>query len=405
LDYIDKRDWKEPRIKIFIGIKSKTTNFKQREGIRSSWINYFKDPESQPLTKQEKSSFEYRFMTGEPSKQECDKFINCRPSDTKEVHRAIQAENDTYGDVVMLPVVEYYLNLTLKMIHLFKHVAQYDRDTGESLTHYVGIDDDAYVRIDLLLNALRDMPTSRVYAGRVHREINNVEPKSMYHLQKYPDFVTGLLYILSMDLVHYLSSATNLFHRYNLDDCGLAIWLLPINKKVIDMSDTVAYADPPEKIKFTNLVCQHRVTPPRQLEWYQLHQATPDLYGFLLNVQDAEGPHRYKVTVGCASAGWRASFSFRAFSYPHPGTRRIFVQQAFNPHRFILSFAEYNWDWEPLYSFYAYTSQMPGTTRINVQDSTNPPPHRFRVSTGDTYTGWRPVFTFYAEIVNNPVCS
>lgn len=77
-----------------------------------------------------------------------------------------------------------------------------------------------------------------------------------------------------MDLVRWLVHNMNLLAMYPHDDCGLAIWLLPLPKTQVDRSSQFQY-------KLGNctetLIVQHGLTSIMQ-QLYEQHQAHPQQF-------------------------------------------------------------------------------------------------------------------------------
>lgn len=88
--------------------------------------------------------------------------------------------------------------------------------------------------------------------------------------------MTGMAYVLSMDLMYYLIENRPYLNLYPHDDCALGIWLLPISgKTVVDKTGLFNY----KGNKCTeDLEAHHPVNASRMVELFENHQKHIDYF-------------------------------------------------------------------------------------------------------------------------------
>ena len=116
----------------------------------------------------------------------------------------LEAENLMYNDLIRGTQRETYLNLTLKTQMGLEWAAKYC-----DFQFLLKADDDVFVNPYRLMDYLGnpDTPKSKLYLGyvrqnrRPHRSGKYAVPVEEYNKTRYPDFCSGLGYVLSSDLV------------------------------------------------------------------------------------------------------------------------------------------------------------------------------------------------------------
>jgi Galactosyltransferase len=141
------------------------------------------------------------------------RFVFCK-LETDEQKVFIAMEILTYHDIIILNCTENmndgktytYFSSIPKMFH--GEEQQYD--------YVMKADDDAYFRLDNLYEALRDKPREDTYWGKGYPPLD----------QDNPPYLVGMGYVLSWDLVQWISdSEFARTHTNGIEDINLAIWL------------------------------------------------------------------------------------------------------------------------------------------------------------------------------------
>lgn len=214
----EERRSKLPQANLVIGIMSAPGNFEQRSAARSSWVQLqsLTDPHLNDLTTEEKQKLVIRFVIGTP------KDASLEP--------LIAKESATYHDIIRVPVVEDYFQLTLKTLEFFKWA-----DSTYQMQWVFKCDDDSFVRVDKLLRDLQHRTSSSLYMGKmwtgtpVDRRIDSFTPFSQYNT-----FAAGAGYAVSWDLISYIVRHASELHMYPAEDVAVGMWLAPLKMEVVD---------------------------------------------------------------------------------------------------------------------------------------------------------------------------
>ncbi|KAI9265573.1 galactosyltransferase-domain-containing protein [Sporodiniella umbellata] len=167
-----------------------------------------------------KVSYFYRFILGQA------------PSETVKATMGplLEKEQETFGDVLLLPCSDLYQDLSKKVYHGFEWAGRYDFD------YFIKTDDDIFVRWDTVTKELELAGrTQRYWRGLAYWNIppiRNTENKNgelVYPLPIFPPFTAGALYILSRDVVHMIAGVKGPRMFVKNEDQNLGIWLFPFN--------------------------------------------------------------------------------------------------------------------------------------------------------------------------------
>ncbi|KAI7903796.1 galactosyltransferase-domain-containing protein [Cokeromyces recurvatus] len=206
--------------------------------IFSSWTSQaaerrklLRETTLQWMGQEEDTTMIYRFVVGQPPSSNIQSWLG--PD--------LIAESEKYHDILIVPAPDRLLSdKSKKVFEAFKYassVVQYD--------YLVKTDDDVFVRYDVLNREMNDLGQKDNYwKGFVNRNmpVNYYNPT--YHLENdysmpvLPTFVSGILYILSRNVVNLITQ-TNYPQRYiDKDDVNVALWLFgfdiePIHDKRI----------------------------------------------------------------------------------------------------------------------------------------------------------------------------
>lgn len=142
----------------------------------------------------------------------------------------LMQENGTHSDLLILPdVPDSYAGLTHKLLSAMKSVA--DRFSFKFL---LKVDDDSFVRLDLLMDEMSDMQSDRVYwgyfsGGAPVKKAGAWKESEWFMCDTYVPYAVGGGYVLSSDLVLYVASSSHLLQMYNSEDVSLGTWLSPLH--------------------------------------------------------------------------------------------------------------------------------------------------------------------------------
>ena len=183
----------------------------------------------------------------------------------KETKEEISRENLIHHDVIGLEnLVDSYGNLTLKMLETLKWV-----DRSVDFQYLLKADEDTYVRVDRILIELQKMPTERIYwgffDGRAHvKKSGKWVEKNWVLCDRYLPYALGGGYILSNDLVHYVSSNWKFLTLFNNEDVTLGAWLGPLD---IDRRH-----DPRFDTEFKSRGCKNSYLVTHKQSDFQMHE-------------------------------------------------------------------------------------------------------------------------------------
>ncbi|WOL06374.1 hydroxyproline O-galactosyltransferase [Canna indica] len=220
------------RILMLVGIFSTANNFKRRMALRRSWMQY-EDVRSGAVS--------VRFLIGLHK--------------NKQVNLELWREAETYGDIQLMPFVDYYNLITLKTI------AACILGTKILPAKYImKTDDDAFVRIDEVLSSLRrNASSSALLYGLIsldsspHRDEDSkwfVSPqvelllRQLYTIKiinkklsgitmqewphdSYPPWAHGPGYIISRDIAKFIVQGhqERYLQLFKLEDVAMGIWI------------------------------------------------------------------------------------------------------------------------------------------------------------------------------------
>ena len=143
---------------------------------------------------------------------------------------AIEREQFIRNDLLLLnSLTESYHNLTRKLLYALQWA-----DVTVDYKYLLKVDDDSYVRIGELVTELQDKPSERLYWGffngraRVKKSGKWAE-KDWFLCDRYLPYALGGGYILSYDLVHYISTNSKYLQLYLSEDVSMGAWLAPLD--------------------------------------------------------------------------------------------------------------------------------------------------------------------------------
>ncbi|XP_062161512.1 beta-1,3-galactosyltransferase GALT1 [Alnus glutinosa] len=193
---------------LFIGVFSTANNFKRRMAVRRTWMQY-------PAVRS--GTVAVRFFVGLHKNQI--------------VNEELWKEAQTYGDIQLMPFVDYYSLITWKTLAICIFGTEV-----VSARFVMKTDDDAFVRVDEVLASLNRINVTRgLLFGLINSDSRpHRNPDSKWYIspeewpeEKYPPWAHGPGYVVSHDI------AKEIYRRYKkgnlkmfkLEDVAMGIWI------------------------------------------------------------------------------------------------------------------------------------------------------------------------------------
>ncbi|XP_046448164.1 beta-1,3-galactosyltransferase 5-like [Daphnia pulex] len=182
---------------VFIAVISATGNFEKRSKIRETWKNHI----DLVLQKGLLGKIHFGFILGQPEN------ANELQGKSKDIQEKIQDENDNFGDIIQIEMLDFYRNLPLKMAGLLNWVITNCRQVDFVLK----IDDDMYLNVHVLAHFVKTYYESGKMtifgqSDRVDSKSNNWGPQRSASQWKisldewpwntYPNYVNGPVYLM-----------------------------------------------------------------------------------------------------------------------------------------------------------------------------------------------------------------
>eukprot|EP00250_Pteridium_aquilinum_P011658 c20220_g1_i1 orf=381-2360(-) len=205
---------RKQRNELFIGVFSTGNNFDRRMAVRRSWMQY-EAVRSGNVT--------VRFFVGQHS--------------NKQVNKEIWREALTYGDIQLMPFVDYYNLITIKTIAICIFGTEVMRSN-----YIMKTDDDTFVRVDEVLSVLNKTEKKKgllygliEFDSQPHRDPNDkwfISIEEWPH-PSYPPWALGPGYIISKDIAKFIVQAHyNLnLKLFKLEDVSMGIWIEEYKKQ------------------------------------------------------------------------------------------------------------------------------------------------------------------------------
>lgn len=148
----------------------------------------------------------------------------------KQVNLEVWKESKTYGDIQLMPFLDYYSLITLKIVAVCI--------LGTKLLpakYIMKIDDDAFVRIDEVIYALKKNDSQGLLYGLISYESSPHRDKdSKWYISEaewphdsYPPWAHGPGYIISIDIAKFVVKGheEGELKFFKLEDVAMGIWI------------------------------------------------------------------------------------------------------------------------------------------------------------------------------------
>ncbi|XP_076472795.1 beta-1,3-galactosyltransferase 6-like [Babylonia areolata] len=191
---------------LMIMVMSGPANQHQRTTIRQTWLSDSPPPDRALV-----------------------KFVVGTHNLSGDVRDSLDREQFLHNDLLLLATLtESYNNLTAKLLHTLQWA-----DFTVDYKFLLKADDDSYVRVNLILKELQLKPSERLYwgffNGRAHvKKSGKWAEKDWFLCDRYLPYALGGGYVLSSDLVHYVSTNSRYLQQYHSEDVSLGAWLAPL---------------------------------------------------------------------------------------------------------------------------------------------------------------------------------
>ncbi|XVF43124.1 hypothetical protein PTKIN_Ptkin02bG0015400 [Pterospermum kingtungense] len=205
-------------VDLFVGVFSTANNFKRRMAVRRTWMQY---PEVRS------GIFAVRFFVGLHKNH----IVNAE----------LWNEARTYGDIQLMPFVDYYSLITWKALAICTFGTKV-----VSAKFVMKTDDDAFVRLDEVMASLSRINVTRglLYGlinsdSRPHRSTDSkwfISPEE-WSEEKYPPFAHGPGYVVSNDIAKAVYKRFNEGHlkMFKLEDVAMGIWIADMKKEGLEV--------------------------------------------------------------------------------------------------------------------------------------------------------------------------
>ncbi|CAB4295256.1 unnamed protein product [Prunus armeniaca] len=206
------------RLDLFIGVFSTANNFKRRMAVRRTWMQY---------AAVRSGAVSVRFFVGLHKNQI--------------VNEELWNEAQTYGDIQLMPFVDYYGLITWKTLAICIFGTEV-----VSAKFVMKTDDDAFVRVDEVLASLNRIKVTR---GLLYGLINSDSrphrnPDSKWYIspeewpeQTYPPWAHGPGYVVSNDIAKAVSARyrKGSLKMFKLEDVAMGIWIADMKKEGLNV--------------------------------------------------------------------------------------------------------------------------------------------------------------------------
>lgn len=203
---------------LFIGVFSTANNFKRRMAVRRTWMQYA------PVRS---GAVAVRFFVGLHKNQI--------------VNEELWNEARTYGDIQLMPFVDYYNLITFKTLA----ICIFGTEVA-SAKYVMKTDDDAFVRVDEVLASLKRIKVSHglLYGlinsdSRPHRSTESkwyISPEE-WSEETYPPWAHGPGYVVSRDIAKavYKRYKEGRLKMFKLEDVAMGIWIAEMKKEGLEV--------------------------------------------------------------------------------------------------------------------------------------------------------------------------
>ncbi|KAL1355993.1 hypothetical protein HN51_007975 [Arachis hypogaea] len=203
---------------LFIGVFSTANNFKRRMAVRRTWMQY-------NAVRTNKTAVRF--------------FVGLHKSQI--VNEELWKEAQTYGDIQLMPFVDYYSIITWKSLAICIFGTEV-----VSAKFVMKTDDDAFIRVDEVLASLKRINVAHglLYGlinseSRPHRSTDSkwyISPEE-WSEATYPPWAHGPGYVISNDIARTVHKKYRDGHlkMFKLEDVAMGIWIADMKKEGLEV--------------------------------------------------------------------------------------------------------------------------------------------------------------------------
>ena len=194
----------EKKIELIILILTAPSNLELRTAIRKTWL------------RGKTSNTVHLFVTGTKEL-------------SKRLEDLIDEENKEFNDMLLFDFKDSYSKLTDKVLLTFDWLSKH-----YSFSYMLKCDDDTFVKLNEFYKALHLQPSSKLYWGffdgrsRV-KKTGKWKELSWNICDLYLPYAVGGGYVLSEDLVEYISNNKDTLRKFKSEDISVGLWLAPLD--------------------------------------------------------------------------------------------------------------------------------------------------------------------------------
>ncbi|WCJ23234.1 Galactosyltransferase family protein [Euphorbia peplus] len=208
---------RKKRIAMLVGVFSTGNNFERRMALRRTWMHY---------EAVRSGDVAVRFFVGLHK--------------NSQVNFELWKEAQAYGDIQLMPFVDYYSLISLKTVAICIMGTKF-----LPAKYIMKTDDDAFVRIDEVLSSLKGKTSDSLLYGFISYDSSpNREKDSKWYISSeewpyasYPPWAHGPGYIISRDIAKFIVQGhqERKLKLFKLEDVAMGIWIEEFKKRRKDV--------------------------------------------------------------------------------------------------------------------------------------------------------------------------
>ena len=138
----------------------------------------------------------------------------------------VEEENTRHHDIIFLPELkDAYKDLPSKVLQALKWIDQH-----ANFSYLLKVDDDSFVRLNVILNELQSTYSMKrlywgFFRGDAHVKFTGPWAEKNWNLcDRYLPYAQGGGYVLSRDLVNFIARNSDFLQKFNSEDVSVGKW-------------------------------------------------------------------------------------------------------------------------------------------------------------------------------------